>query len=143
MAENHKVQIKGLLRFSYLSENGFAKSTQGMEKMREMLYAPARLALAALGSLTFEPVDTDRFPGFAAWRRIVEAGGTAGACFNGANEAAVALFLDRRIPFGQIARLALDALGAHATHPIATLDDVTSADTEGRVFVAQAAGRAR
>ena len=43
MAENHKVQIKGLLRFSYLSENGFAKSTQGMEKMREMLYAPARL----------------------------------------------------------------------------------------------------
>lgn len=44
MANNCKVQIKGLLRFSYLSENGFAKSTQGMEKMREMLYAPARLA---------------------------------------------------------------------------------------------------
>jgi len=43
MAENHKIQIKGLLRFSYLSENGFAKSTQGMEKTREMLYAPARL----------------------------------------------------------------------------------------------------
>ena len=38
-----KVQIKGLIRFSYLSENGFAKSDQGIEKMREMLYAPERL----------------------------------------------------------------------------------------------------
>lgn len=43
MVEHHKVQIKGLLRFSYLSENGFAKSPQGIEKMREMLYAPERL----------------------------------------------------------------------------------------------------
>lgn len=43
MAGNHKIQIKGLIRFSYLSENGFAKSTQGLEEMRKMLYAPARL----------------------------------------------------------------------------------------------------
>ncbi|KHA51091.1 glycosyltransferase [Sulfitobacter geojensis] len=39
-----KAQIKGLMRFSYLSENGFAKSTQGMDAMREMLYDPARLS---------------------------------------------------------------------------------------------------
>ncbi|MBM1691533.1 glycosyltransferase [Sulfitobacter geojensis] len=39
-----KAQIKGLMRFSYLAENGFAKSTQGMDAMREMLYDPARLA---------------------------------------------------------------------------------------------------
>lgn len=44
MAREKKVQIKGLLRFSYLSENGFAKSTQGMAGMRDMLYEPARLA---------------------------------------------------------------------------------------------------
>tara|TARA_R110002124_G_scaffold117805_5_gene274898 strand:- start:514 stop:1326 length:813 start_codon:yes stop_codon:yes gene_type:complete len=39
----NKLQIKGLIRFSYLSENGFAKSEQGMTEMREMLYDPARL----------------------------------------------------------------------------------------------------
>ncbi|WP_370400163.1 glycosyltransferase [Sulfitobacter sp. JB4-11] len=43
MAQGKKVQIKGLLRFSYLSENGFAKSTQGLEQMRAMLYEPARM----------------------------------------------------------------------------------------------------
>ena len=43
MADKSKVQIKGLIRFSYLSENGFAKSKQGVDKMREMLYDPARL----------------------------------------------------------------------------------------------------
>lgn len=43
MAQIPKVQIKGLMRFSYLSENGFAKSGQGVEAMRDMLYDPARL----------------------------------------------------------------------------------------------------
>ncbi|MEP5729833.1 MAG: glycosyltransferase [Sulfitobacter sp.] len=38
-----KVQIKGLIRFSYLAENGFAKSTNDIAAMAEMLYEPARL----------------------------------------------------------------------------------------------------
>jgi hypothetical protein len=38
-----KAQIKGLMRFSYLSENGFAKSTEDLSEMRKMLYEPARL----------------------------------------------------------------------------------------------------
>lgn len=105
--------------------------------------APARIDLAALAALTFEPVDTDRFPGFTAWRRIVDAGGTAGACFNAANEAAVELFLNRRIAFGRIPELALAALDAHRTTPIGSLDDVTRADAEGRAFVRTAAGAAR
>ncbi len=43
MAQTPKAQIKGLMRFSYLSENGFAKSTDDLTQMREMLYDPARL----------------------------------------------------------------------------------------------------
>ena len=43
MAQTPKAQIKGLMRFSYLSENGFAKSGQGIEAVRQMLYEPARL----------------------------------------------------------------------------------------------------
>ncbi|KIN66463.1 Rhamno transf domain containing protein [Sulfitobacter noctilucae] len=43
MAQPPKTQIKGLMRFSYLSENGFAKSVDDLTAMREMLYDPARL----------------------------------------------------------------------------------------------------
>jgi hypothetical protein len=43
MAGTSKVQIKGLLRFSYLAENGFAKSAMGLSETRKMLYDPARL----------------------------------------------------------------------------------------------------
>ena len=38
-----KVQIKGLMRFSYLSENGFAKSVDDLDARRAVLYDPARL----------------------------------------------------------------------------------------------------
>ena len=43
MAARYKVQIKGLVRFSYLSEGGFAMSEQGQDAVREILYDPARL----------------------------------------------------------------------------------------------------
>ncbi|KAJ01550.1 hypothetical protein JQV19_00040 [Sulfitobacter mediterraneus] len=43
MAQAHRIQIKGLIRFSYLSENGFANSAQGIEKARATLYDPDRL----------------------------------------------------------------------------------------------------
>ena len=38
-----KSQIKGLMRFSYLSENGFAKSVSDLDARRAALYDPARL----------------------------------------------------------------------------------------------------
>jgi Putative rhamnosyl transferase len=43
MASAHRIQIKGLIRFSYLSQNGFSQSAQGLEKTRALLYDPARL----------------------------------------------------------------------------------------------------
>ena len=43
MARENKVQIKGLVRFSYLSKNGFAISDKGQEAVRDILYAPDRL----------------------------------------------------------------------------------------------------
>lgn len=44
MVEMVQVQIRGLVRFSYLSENGFSKSSVGLEATREMLYQPDRLS---------------------------------------------------------------------------------------------------
>ena len=43
MPTTPKAQIKGLMRFSYLSENGFAKSTDDLDARRAVLYEPARL----------------------------------------------------------------------------------------------------
>lgn len=43
MQKQPSVQIKGLVRFSYLSRNGFAASRHGPDHMRAMLYDPARL----------------------------------------------------------------------------------------------------
>jgi 1-deoxy-D-xylulose 5-phosphate reductoisomerase len=68
----------------------------------------------ASSPLTFEPLAVERFPAFALGVAAGRRGGAAPAVFNAANEAAVALFLDGRIRFGDIGVAiagALDALG--------------------------------
>jgi 1-deoxy-D-xylulose-5-phosphate reductoisomerase len=82
--------------------------------------------------LDFEPVDHERFPALRLASQVVEAGGSAGAIFNGANEAAVAAFLDRRISFGMIAELVCDALAAIEPTPLDTIEDVYRADRAAR-----------
>lgn len=65
-----------------------------------------RLDLTRLASLTFEAPDETRFPALGLARQVMAAGGTAGAVLNAANEVAVAAFLDGRLGFAGIARLA-------------------------------------
>lgn len=43
MAAQYKVQIRGLVRFSYLSEGGYALSEKPTEEIRKILYDPDRL----------------------------------------------------------------------------------------------------
>ncbi len=68
--------------------------------------------LAALAKLTFEPVDLARFPAMALATRALAEGGGAPTALNGANEVAVAAFLDGRIGFGAIWRLVERTLAA-------------------------------
>lgn len=70
-----------------------------------------RLDLAALGSLTFEAPDEDRFPALRLARQALEAGGAAPTVFNAANEVAAMAFLDRRLGFLNIAAVVADTLG--------------------------------
>ncbi|MEY4784977.1 MAG: hypothetical protein RIR41_2912 [Pseudomonadota bacterium] len=58
-----------------------------------------RLDLAKIGRLDFLPPDADRFPALTLARGAVSAGGGAPIVLNGANEVAVAAFLQRRIGF--------------------------------------------
>ena len=89
----------------------------------------------ACSPLTFSPVRGDDFPalglGVAAGRR----GGVAPAVFNAANEAAVALFLDGRIRFPDIARAIAAALDACGEGPAGSRDAVLAADGAARRHV--------
>ena len=90
-----------------------------------------------LSQLIFEPPDFERFPSLKLAFDVVEAGGTAGAVFNAANEAAAGAFLERRITFGRIFELVTDALAAIDAQPVDCLETVLDADTRARAFVTQ------
>lgn len=64
-----------------------------------------RLNLFELGSMTFEKPDMDTFLGLKLAYEAMKKGGNIPTAFNAANEKAVALFLERKIPYLQITEL--------------------------------------
>jgi 1-deoxy-D-xylulose-5-phosphate reductoisomerase len=101
-----------------------------------------QLDLADLGELTFERPDLDAFPCLRLAREAGEAGGTAPAVLNAADEVAVGAFLEGRIAFTAIAEVVeatLDAMPlAEPTH----FDDLYAADAEARERAARLVERA-
>ncbi len=112
-----------------------------------MVTPAARLDLAAVSPLTFEPPDETRFPCLRVARAAMEAGGAAAAAVNAANEVAVARFLDRRLGFLDIHRVTADALDAYlaadASGRESTLDDVMAVDRAARGRAAEIADAVR
>lgn len=107
----------------------------------------ARLDLAKAATLTFEAPDTERFPALRLAREAIERGGAFPAALNAANEVAVALFLDGRLKFLDIAAVTEQVLervsARNAPFALASLDDVTIVDAEARRFAEEfAASRA-
>lgn len=103
------------------------------------LPSPAgELDLCALGALTFCPPDEEAFPCLALCREALRRGGLVPAAANGANEQAVALFLEGKIGFLDIPRL-VEAAMARQAPGVVTLEAVLEADKEARAFVAGAA----
>ncbi|MBM3595240.1 MAG: 1-deoxy-D-xylulose-5-phosphate reductoisomerase, partial [Alphaproteobacteria bacterium] len=90
------------------------------------------LDLVALGSLTFELPDEERFPATRIARQAAEAGGAIPAVLNAANEIAVAAFLGGRISFTRIAEQVEAVLSDYAPHAPAQLADVLAIDAEAR-----------
>jgi len=86
-------------------------------------------------SLSFEPVDTARFPALQLAREAGEAGGTIPAALCGADEAAVALFLDGVIGFTHISELVEDAVHAHVRCEAESVEAVLEAEEWGRRYV--------
>ena len=69
-----------------------------------------RLDLAKIGRLDFHPPDVQRFPALQLARTAVSAGGGASIALNGANEVAVAAFLQRQIGFLTISQVVREVL---------------------------------
>ena len=93
--------------------------------------------LTALGSLTFERPDEEKFPALRLARECLRAGGAACTVFNGANEEAVAAFLREEIPFGDIALRVEGALEKLAGLPADCIEEIWEADRRAREAVRQ------
>lgn len=90
-----------------------------------------------LRTLSFEPPDVERFPAIRLGYEAARRGGTAGAVLNAANESAVQLFREGRIPFGQITVAAERALREHEFEPAPTLRRLLEADAWARQEVVE------
>jgi 1-deoxy-D-xylulose-5-phosphate reductoisomerase len=95
--------------------------------------APFRkIDFATLRSLTFKEPDTETFRCLPLAFQALRMGGTAPAVLNAANEVAVGLFLEERIPFTTIAELAAGALETHIPVGSCTLDEIIAHDAATR-----------
>ena len=93
------------------------------------------LDLISCGPLTFFAPDLDAFPCLRLAMQCAQQGGTACPAMNGANEEAVALFLEDKIGFYDIYRLVAGAVAAvpFIQHP--DLDEILDADRLARAYV--------
>ncbi|HEY7622719.1 MAG TPA: 1-deoxy-D-xylulose-5-phosphate reductoisomerase [Solirubrobacteraceae bacterium] len=97
----------------------------------------APLDLAAVGALTFEPVDTEAFPCLRLAREAAVAGGTAPCVLNAANEVAVHAFLAGRLDFLGIPAVIESALGRLPSAPVRAFESLYEADREARAVAAE------
>ena len=100
------------------------------------------LDLVAAARLDFEAPDVGRFPALRLAREAAEAGGTAPAVLNAANEVAVAAFLEGRLGFTGIPEVIESVLDGETGRPAATLEAVLEADRRAREMAASSLARA-
>ena len=94
-----------------------------------------RLSLTDIGTLTFEKPDTETFKCLPLCIKAINEGGLAPTAVNGANEEAVALFLQGKIKFLQIADLVEKALAEVKNKRHFTLEDIFETDKAARKLV--------
>ncbi|MEG0862668.1 MAG: 1-deoxy-D-xylulose-5-phosphate reductoisomerase [Pseudomonas sp.] len=97
----------------------------------------APLDLFAVARLDFQAPDEQRFPCLRLARQAAEAGNSAPAMLNAANEVAVEAFLQRRIRFPQIASMIEQVLDQEPVVAVQSLDAVFAADQRARQLAGQ------
>ena len=101
----------------------------------------APLDLFSIARLDFQAPDEVRFPCLRLARQAADAGGSAPAVLNAANEVAVAAFLDRRIRFPEIASMIDEILNAEPVVAVSELEVVFEVDARARALAEQWLGR--
>jgi 1-deoxy-D-xylulose-5-phosphate reductoisomerase len=92
-----------------------------------------RLDLAALGSLSFESADRQKFRCLAVAENCLRAGGSAPTVLNAANEVAVRAFLSRQLGFSEICGVVEETVERLNNQPAASdLEGVVAIDAEAR-----------
>jgi 1-deoxy-D-xylulose-5-phosphate reductoisomerase len=90
------------------------------------------LDLAAVGALTFEPVDLEAFPCLRLAREAAKEGGTAPCVLNAANEIAVHAFLEGRLRFLEIPAVIEQTLAELPSEPVLSFESLYAADRRAR-----------
>ena len=98
------------------------------------------LDLTEIGSLTFKSPDYGTFKLLKLAYEVLERGGNLGAALNGANERAVALFLEERISFTDIMDLVCEAVDKIRFIAKPTLDDIEETDIISRELIDDLSG---
>jgi 1-deoxy-D-xylulose-5-phosphate reductoisomerase len=134
--------IHSMVEFS----DGSVKAQLGMPDMRVPIqYAVTypkrvmsdfpRIDFKLLKNLTFEEPDLRKFECLGMAYDVIRSGGTYPVILNGANEAAVDLFLNRRIKFLDIPALIRAALDKHNDSIKPDLENIIELDRRSRKFV--------
>lgn len=90
------------------------------------------------GTLSFQPLDINRYPAFAEILKAGELGGTAPAAANAADEIAVAAFLEGRLPFGEIHGIISSVIESLGVEPVKDLDGIMKTDEQARTAARKA-----
>ncbi len=93
------------------------------------------LNLAEVGTLEFKPMDFERFPCLKMAFEAGKRGGSYPTVLNAANEAAVELFLNKKISFLDIEKVVRDALTQHEKIEHPTLEEILDLDQNVRRMI--------
>ncbi len=108
----------------------------------ERLETPvARLDFEAMGPISFEKPDYERFPCLRLAFDAMRAGGTVPAVLSAADEIAVASFLKGSVDFGDIYRILSEVVMGHERREADSLEAVKEADGWARRKASDIAGK--
>ena len=96
----------------------------------------APLDLTQMSALQFEAVDRQRFPCLNLAYQALQAGGTAAAVLNAANEVAVDAFLNNRLSFTAISEVIAATLEKVSAPTVGSLAELLAIDSEARLVAA-------
>ncbi|MBL8704659.1 MAG: 1-deoxy-D-xylulose-5-phosphate reductoisomerase [Rhodospirillales bacterium] len=106
----------------------------------------ARLDLAKIATLSFEPPDEVRFPALRLARQALKDGGTAPTVLNASNEVAVYSFLAGKVGYLDMTGVVEETLTAMPPVPMTSLEQLAAVDGEARSIAerrVQVLGRGR